>query len=49
MERTENEYDYKRILRDEYEIYLTFADDGHGGDITRTGLPLKTFEEWLDS
>jgi hypothetical protein len=33
----------------EYEIYLTFADNGKGGDITRGGAPLKTYEEWLAS
>jgi hypothetical protein len=33
----------------EYQIYLAFADDGKGGDITRGGAPLKTFEEWLNS
>lgn len=33
---------------DEYEIYLACADDGKGNDFT-TGLPLKTFEEWLNS
>lgn len=33
---------------DEYEIYLTCADDGNGNDFT-TGEPLKTYEEWLDS
>lgn len=35
-------------LREEYEIYLSFADDGNGNDCT-TGRPLKTFDEWLDS
>jgi hypothetical protein len=34
--------------RDEFEIYLSCADDGSGIDFT-TGLPLKTFEEWLTS
>jgi hypothetical protein len=34
---------------DAYECYLTFANDGKGGDITRGGAPLKTFEEWLNS
>lgn len=33
----------------EYQIYLTFADDGKGGDITRNGAPLKTYDEWLNS
>lgn len=36
-------------LRDRYETYLYCADDGYGGDITRNGLPLKTFEEWCAS
>jgi hypothetical protein len=35
-------------LRERYEIYRTFADDGAGQDIT-TGEPIKSFEEWLDS
>jgi len=34
--------------RDEYEIYLSCADDGKGRDITN-GQPLKTFDEWLAS
>lgn len=33
----------------EYQIYRSCADDGRGGDITRPGQPLKTFEEWLNS
>jgi hypothetical protein len=33
----------------EYQIYLACADDGKGGDITRNGAPLKTYEEWLTS
>ncbi|HSG61886.1 MAG TPA: hypothetical protein VLA24_10710 [Pseudomonadales bacterium] len=32
-------------MADEYEIYLSCADDGNGIDIT-TGKPLKTFDEW---
>ncbi len=32
----------------EYEIYLACCDDGTGNDF-RTGEPLKTFEEWLNS
>ena len=31
----------------EYQIYLDCADDGKGGDITRNGEPLLTFDEWL--
>ena len=33
----------------EYEIYLACANDGKGGDVTRNGLPLKTYDEWLAS
>ena len=33
----------------EYQIYLSFADDGKGGDITNNGKPLKTYDEWLAS
>lgn len=32
---------------DEYRIYLDCADDGRGGDLTRNGEPLLTFDEWL--
>ena len=32
----------------EYQIYLTFANDGKGIDIT-TGKPLKTYDQWIDS
>jgi len=28
---------------------LACADDGKGGDITRNGAPLKTYQEWLES
>lgn len=35
-------------LRMRYENYLTWADDGEGGDNTRNGEPLLTFEEWLE-
>ena len=31
----------------EYQIYLACADDGNGGDISRNGEPLLTYEEWL--
>jgi hypothetical protein len=40
---------YRGTNAAEYEIYLTCADDGKGGDITRGGAPLKTFDEWLNS
>ena len=33
----------------EYQIYLYFANDGKGGDITRNGKPLKTYDEWMNS
>ena len=33
----------------EYQIYLSCANDGKGGDITRNGQPLKSYEEWLNS
>jgi len=33
----------------EYQIYLSFANNGKGGDITRNGAPLKTYHEWLES
>jgi hypothetical protein len=33
----------------ECQIYLSFADDGRGGDITRNGEKLKTYDEWLAS
>ena len=33
----------------EYQIYLACADDGKGGDITREGAPLKTYDEWVAS
>ena len=35
-------------LEDEYTIYLARADKGKGGDFTRNGDPLLTFDEWLD-
>jgi len=33
----------------EYQIYLDCADDGCGGDITRGGAPLKTYDEWINA
>jgi hypothetical protein len=35
--------------RNEYEIYRACADDGKGGDMTRGGAPLKTYDEWINS
>lgn len=32
---------------EEYRIYLACADDGKGGDVTRGGAPLLTYDEWL--
>ena len=34
-------------LHDQYQLYLTFADDGQGRDITRNLAPLLTFDQWL--
>jgi len=31
----------------EYQIYLSCANDGKGGDITRNGAPLLSYDEWL--
>ena len=36
-------------LEQEYEIYLACADNGKGGDVTRNGAQLKTFDEWIAS
>jgi hypothetical protein len=52
-----DELEYRRFFQTkvrgtndaEYEIYLACADDGRGGDITRGGAPLKTYDEWLAS
>jgi hypothetical protein len=33
-------------IHDEYDIYLKCANNGHGGDITRNGKPLLSFDEW---
>lgn len=33
----------------EYQIYLSCADDGKGGDVTNNGQPLKMYDEWLNS
>jgi hypothetical protein len=40
---------YNGTLRERYECYLINANDGNGCDITRPGMPLKTFEEWINS
>lgn len=33
----------------EYQLYLELANDGKGGDVTRNGAPLKTYDEWMNS
>jgi hypothetical protein len=40
---------YRGTNEQEYEIYRSCADDGKGGDITRGGAPLLTYEEWLEA
>lgn len=40
---------YNGTLADRYDVYLQCCDDGKGGDITRDGEPLKTFNEWVNS
>lgn len=40
---------YNGSMAERYQCYLTCANDGKGGDITRGGAPLKTFDEWLGS
>ena len=36
--------------REEYDIYISCADDGRGMDITTGGTqPLKTLNEWLNN
>jgi hypothetical protein len=40
---------YRGSNEAEYHIYLDCADDGKGGDITRNGAPLKTYDEWMRS
>ena len=51
MSTLEYEQDWQTQTRgtdsQEYEIYLACADDGNGGDITREGKPLLTYNEWL--
>lgn len=34
---------------DEYQLYLAFANDGEGGDLTNPGQPIKSYDEWLYS
>ena len=49
MEYNENYQTQTRGTNDaEYQIYLACADDGKGGDITRNGAPLLTYEEWME-
>lgn len=35
-------------MRD-YLCYVGCSDDGHGGDITRGGLPILSYEEWMEA
>ena len=44
---TDNETLETLLMR--YNIYLANADDGNGNDITNELMPLKTFDEWLNS
>jgi hypothetical protein len=50
-EKLETKADWQTKARgsnnQEYQIYLTCADDGKGIDIT-TGKPLLTFDEWMN-
>jgi hypothetical protein len=39
---------YNGTIVDRYNVYIECANDGKGGDITRNGEPLKTFEEWIN-
>ena len=34
-------------LEQEYDIFVSCADDGKGGDSTNGGRPLPSFDEWL--
>ena len=50
MTQTTNEFFQTKVRgtnEDEFQIFLTFADDGKGGDVTNNGAPLPTFEEWM--
>jgi hypothetical protein len=38
----------KETLQDKYAIYIACEDDGTGHSII-DGLPLKTFDQWLNS
>ena len=38
---------YRGANDSEYQIYLACADDGRGGDITRNGAPLLSYDDWL--
>ena len=40
---------YRGSNDNEYQIYLHCADNGKGGDITRGGAPLLTYDEWLNA
>lgn len=50
IEKTEfSQTQYRGGNDAEYQIYLAFADNGKGGDITNNGKPLKTYDEWISS
>lgn len=40
---------YRGSNDQEYQLYLELADDGNGGDFTRGGEPLKSYDEWMAS
>jgi hypothetical protein len=40
---------YRGDNDNEYQIYLACANNGKGGDITRNGQPLLSYEEWLNA
>ena len=33
----------------EYDIYIACANNGNGGDITRDGKPLLSYDDWIAS
>ena len=39
---------YNGTLEERYNCYLQCADNGKGGDWTRNGEPLLSFDEWLN-
>lgn len=47
QQRTQTQY--RGTNDQEYQLYLELANDGKGGDVTRNGAPLKTYDEWVNS